>query len=84
MRISWRTHRVLCNKFPKEKFPPVPTRTLLRSETKSNAKKRMKELATYFENLLEMPVYVVQSMEMKAFMDLDSNYAGPSVNKSEF
>lgn len=65
-------HRILCNKFPKEKFPPLPSRHLLRSESKRNAKKRMKDLSFYLESLLELPSPVIQSNEMRLFLDFES------------
>ena len=69
-------HRILCSKFPKEKFPPLPSRTLLRQESKRNAKKRMKDLSIYLENLLEMPSSVIQSNEMRLFLDFESQVSG--------
>lgn len=65
-------HRLLCNKFPKEKFPALPARTMLRQESKRNAKKRMKDLSVYLENLLQMPNPVIQSNEMRHFLDFDN------------
>jgi hypothetical protein len=69
-------HRILCNKFPKEKFPPLPSRTLLRQESKRNAKKRMRDLSLYLESLLEMPSAVIQSNEMRLFLDFESQVTG--------
>ena len=65
-------HRILCNRFPKEKFPCLPSRTMLRQENKRNAKKRMKDLSIYLESLLEMPAHVLQSNEMRLFLDFGS------------
>ena len=75
-------HRVLCSKYPSEKFPPIPARLLLRPETKVNAEKRMKDLSVYFESLLQMPAYVTHCKEMKDFLDTvkeeEVPVAGPS------
>ena len=65
-------HRALCNKFPKEKFPQLPTRGMLRGENERNAKRKMKDLSVYMENLLDLSDHITQSYEMNTFLDFDS------------
>ena len=45
---------------------------MLRGENERNAKRKMKDLSVYMENLLDLSDHITQSYEMNTFLDFDS------------